>query len=210
MSRTIYSTRAEALTAFGQQALPLTGLDGRERCAALHAVSSGWRVGRIFRGTHNNVILPTLLLALCSLFSWPGGACAHASLLRLSRRRGLFRATARARAKGHSGRCAGAGLRPAARHLPDYAVGNNAADGQEWPRRTARPPDRFRWPADATDAPLLQPFSRAASRDERPHRQEEIKQPASEAFFRKRAVIYSMDTSGTSSFRARIFFIKWK
>ena len=35
MSRTIYSTRAEALTAFGQQALPLTGLDGRERCAAL-------------------------------------------------------------------------------------------------------------------------------------------------------------------------------
>lgn len=71
MSRTIYSTRAEALTAFGQQALPLTGLDGRERCAALHAVSGGWRVGRIFRGTHNNVILPTLLLALCSLFSGP-------------------------------------------------------------------------------------------------------------------------------------------
>ena len=69
MSKTIYSTRAEALTAFGQQALPLTGLDGRERCAALHAVSGGWRVGRIFRGTHNNVILPTLLLALCSLFS---------------------------------------------------------------------------------------------------------------------------------------------
>ena len=209
MSRTIYSTRAEALTSFGQQALPLTGLDGRERCAALHAVSGGWRVGRIFRGTHNNVILPTLLLALCSLFSGPA-ELAHTHPCCACHAGEVFSGRRRAGAKGHAGRCAGAGLRPAARHLPGCAVGNDAADGQEWPRRTARPPDRFRRPADATDAPLLQPFSRAASRDERPHRQEEIKQPASEAFFRKRAVIYSMDTSGTSSFRARIFFIKWK
>ena len=71
MSRTVYPTRAEALTAFGRQALPLTGRDGRERCAALHTVSGGWQVGHIFRGMHNNVILPTLLLALCSLFSGP-------------------------------------------------------------------------------------------------------------------------------------------
>lgn len=41
MSRTIYSTRAEALTAFGQQALPLTGLDGRERCTRFPA-AGGW------------------------------------------------------------------------------------------------------------------------------------------------------------------------
>ena len=164
MSRTIYSTRAEALTAFGQQALPLTGLDGRERCAALRAVPGGWRVGRIFRGTHNNVILPTLLLALCSLFSGPAELA-------------------------HTHPCC-------ACHAGEVFSGRRRTPGQK------------AMPGDAPDAPLLQPFSRAASRDERPHRQEEIKQPASEAFFRKRAVIYSMDTSGTSSFRARIFFIK--
>ena len=71
MSRTIYPTQAEALTAFGRQALPLTGFDGRERCAALYAFRGGWQVGHIFCGMHNNVILPTLLLALCSLFSGP-------------------------------------------------------------------------------------------------------------------------------------------
>ena len=61
MSRTIYSTRAEALTAFGQQALPMTGLDGRERCAALHAVSGGWRVGRI-SVSYTHLTLPTTVL----------------------------------------------------------------------------------------------------------------------------------------------------
>ncbi|MGN1248614.1 MAG: hypothetical protein ACI4XW_00940, partial [Candidatus Spyradocola sp.] len=68
MKNGLYDTELAAVEAFGRAALPGTERDGRERCAAIVRQKGGYRLGRTWRGFHNNVILQAVFIAFCSLF----------------------------------------------------------------------------------------------------------------------------------------------
>ena len=68
MKPVLYPTRLAAVQAFGRIALPLTERSGCEHCAAVVRGRHGYRLGRVHRGFHNNVIPWAAWIALCSLF----------------------------------------------------------------------------------------------------------------------------------------------
>ena len=76
MKMSLFDTEMAAVEAFGRAALPATERDGRERCAAIVRKKGGYRLGRILRGFHNNVILQAVFIAFCSLF-WGRTALVH-------------------------------------------------------------------------------------------------------------------------------------
>ncbi len=68
MASILYPTELAAVEAFGRAALPETERDGRERCAAILCGRTGYRLGHVWRGFHNNVILQAVCIAVSSVF----------------------------------------------------------------------------------------------------------------------------------------------
>lgn len=76
MKKALFDTELAAVEAFGRAAMPLTERDGCERCAAIVRRKGGYRLGKMRRGFHNNVIFQAVIVAFCSLF-WGQTVLAH-------------------------------------------------------------------------------------------------------------------------------------